>query len=132
MPFEVFREARSALPEVQPQVTILTNGVLTLNRSAVEALGSPQVVELLYDRDEQIIGLRPTDPSEPHARPLRSPTKASTRQVSIHLFAKHYGIDLSTSRRYPAELRGDVLTIDLKGDSVVVTRRRGQALEVVE
>ena len=54
--FEVF--TRRMVPLVkQPTATLQKRGTMSLNKAAHVALGSPDAVELLYDRAEQIIGM---------------------------------------------------------------------------
>jgi hypothetical protein len=40
-------------------------------------------------------------------------------------FTKYYGIDTSVSRRWQAAMEGDILCVDLKQESTVVTGNRG-------
>lgn len=47
-----------------PQVSIQKRGQLMLNAPAFNALGQPTAVELLFDREEQTIGMRQVDPEE--------------------------------------------------------------------
>jgi hypothetical protein len=79
-------------------------------------MGSPKAVHLLYDRVDQIIGLRPADPDDPDSYPPRTlPKRGETGPhiVTAAAFCTHYGID-TTPRRYNAFFKDGILCIDLK------------------
>ncbi len=112
-----------------PYVTIQKRGSMSFNRSAHAALGSPEAVELLYDPDEKIIGVRAVEATVEHAYPIR-PTgggkgaDAGSFMVSGRAFTQYYAIDTEVSRRYPATMADDVLCIDLRGQATEVTSNR--------
>lgn len=116
------RFTRSMVPSrSQPWVTIQKRGNLSLNRSAFVALGSPESVELLYDRDAQVIGMRKTFATDADGVHVRSTPRSTNGPwlVSALAFTKFYGIDTSETRRWPAHLDGDILCIDLTGESTI-------------
>jgi hypothetical protein len=130
MPFEVF-DKRTAAVSKSPFVTVQkNNGPLSMNRPAYELMDKPEAVELLFDREEQLIGFHPVPITSPKAFPVRPQGKNSaTLMVAGQSFTKHYGIDTRVARRYPVEMRDDVLVVDLKGESVEVRSpgRRSEA-----
>ena len=112
-----------------PYVTIQKRGTMSFNKSAHAALGSPEAVELLYDADAQIIGVRPVEATVEHAYPIRATgggkgDDARSYMVSGRAFAQYYKIDTEVSRRYPATMADDVLCIDLTGQATEVTSNR--------
>ena len=114
----------------QPFVTIQRKGLISLNRTAHDMLGKPEAVELLYDRDEKIIGLRRVDPSETFAYPVR--TQASSNfLIAGTAFTSYYGIDVSVARRYRAAMMDDVLAVDLKQEPTEVTGPRARERELI-
>jgi hypothetical protein len=123
--FEVF--TRRMVPLVkQPAVTIQRRGNISVNRAAYEALGKPEAVELLYDPDEKIVGFRPIPTTKDHAYPMRP---QGQKEIGPYLvagmaFTKYYGIDTTVARRWPAEMQGDILCVDLKQESTIVTSNR--------
>ena|SRR5215208_509046 len=124
MPFEVF-DSKSAGATKNPMVTIQKDGPFSLNRAAYELIGSPEAVELLFDRENQLIGFRPTASDNPRAFvPRPQGPNASTVMIAGRRFAQHYELDVSKARRYPVEKRDDILILDLSADSVVVTGPR--------
>lgn len=127
MPFEEF-DRRAATASKSPFVTIQRRGPFSLNRAAVELMGNPEAVVLLYDKEEKLIGFRPAPLTNPRALPVRSQGKnASTFMVAGQAFAQHYDLDTSVARRYAVEMQGDLLVLDLKAESVDVTGPRASS-----
>jgi hypothetical protein len=128
MGFEVFNKRLAPLSKT-PSVTIQKRGLMSLNRAAYALLGEPKAVELLYDREERVIGLRPVSEDVPHAYPLRaqsSKQQAGPLMLAGTAFTQHYDIDTSVSRRWVPRMRGEVLCIDLKQEGVEATSNRGR------
>jgi hypothetical protein len=116
VPFERY-DRRSAPIRTSPFVTLQRRGPMSLNMAAYELLGKPEAAELLFDRENQLIGLRKVSATEPYAFPVRPQGrkggKPSNYVMSTQAFTKHYAIDTSIARRFPAEMQEDILTIDL-------------------
>jgi hypothetical protein len=101
-----------------PFVTIQRGGrVMTINRAAYEMLGGPEAVELLWNKQNRVIGVRKVSPKVPYAFPLRAQGRKgrepSNYLVATQAFTKYYGIDTSVAMRYPVEMQEDVLTVPL-------------------
>jgi hypothetical protein len=128
VPFETFKRQR-VRPGREPFLTIQRKGVFSLNRPAFEALEQPESVELLYDPEARLIGLRKVDSGLEHAYMVRSlggRGADSTFLISGTAFTNYYGIDTSTSTRRTGRMEGDMLVIDLNdpGTEVSSNRRR--------
>lgn len=124
MAFETF-DKRSATATKSPMVTLQRGGPFSLNKAAYHLADSPEAVELLYDRENQLIGFRPVSPSSPRAFPVRPQGKnESTFMIAGQAFAKYYELDTSKARRYAVSKEEDMLVLDLKSDSVEVTGPR--------
>ncbi|MFJ4972448.1 hypothetical protein [Streptomyces sp. NPDC088755] len=123
--FETFTKRMAPLVK-QPFVTIQKRGTISLNAAAHALLGKPEAVELLYDREESVVGFRPVPRESEHAYPLRAQNNKSVGPyiVSGTAFVKYYNIDTTVSRRWVASLVGDVLCVDLKHGGTVVTSNR--------
>jgi hypothetical protein len=122
--FESFSRRMVPLQAV-PHVTVQKRGTLSLNRSAFEALGAPDAVKLLYDRDARIIGLRAVPAADPDASLVRASSRGrGPWVVSAMAFTKFYGIDTSTTVRRQAYLEDDVLCVDLRLEGVPGTGDR--------
>jgi hypothetical protein len=114
MPFEVFKK-RMVAQTGQPQVTIQRGGrTIAFNEAALVALDRPEALELLYDREAQVMGLRAVSKDAPHAYIVLHNSRGTTHMVAGLLFTKHCGIPTDVARRWPASMDGDVLCIDFK------------------
>jgi hypothetical protein len=111
--FEVFTGRAHPAGE-EEVITIYRRGLVSVNRAAHKALGEPEAVELLYDRDERVMGMRGVSPDVQHAYPVRRQRATSSLLVSGRAFTRGYGIPTETARRYRAQMMGDVLAVDLK------------------
>ena len=125
--FESFNR-RMVPMQAAPHVTIQKRGTLSLNRSAFEALGAPDAVKLLYDRDARIVGLRAVPAADPDASLVRGSSRGrGPWVVSAMAFTRFYAIDTSTTLRREAYLEDDVLCVDLRRAGVPVTSTRGSS-----
>ncbi len=127
MAFETFQKNRMP-SKGEPAVTIQKRGALSLNNAAFEALGSPSFVELLYDRDERLIGIRRSDEDTSHAYAVRGTgINQATRVVSGKAFLAYYEIPRDVARRWIAEERDGMLVIDLKQPGTEVSGHSSRA-----
>jgi hypothetical protein len=125
MAFEVFDKRLTPLAKA-PVVTIQKRGVLSLNRAAHALIGGAETVELLFDRDEQVIGIRPVADNVPHGYPVRSLSTKSTGPLLIAGtgFTQYYGIDTTTARRWTPTVQDNILCIDLKNPGTPIVGNR--------
>jgi hypothetical protein len=112
MAFELFTR-ETAAASGKPTISIQKKGIISLNRAAYELLGRPRAVELLYDRERQLVGLRVGSEGGEHAQVVRPTTNGSAFLVSAARFAKHYGIPVDEGHRWPAEREENVILIDI-------------------
>jgi hypothetical protein len=129
LPFELY-DRRSAPIRTSPFVTLQRRGPMSLNMAAYELLGKPEAAALLFDRENQLIGIRNVPPTEPYAFPVRPQgrkgEKPSNYVMSTQAFTKYYGIDTSIAMRYPVEMQDDIMVIDL-GRGVEATGPRDKS-----
>ncbi|MHC5560829.1 hypothetical protein [Kocuria sp. U4B] len=125
MPFEVFDKRMTPLAKA-PSVTIQKRGVISLNRAAHDLVDNAETVELLYDRDRQIMALRAADDSSPHAYAVRNGSRRGPGQaiVSATAFTQHYGIDTTATRRWKPFVEDGMLCVDLTEEGTVITGNR--------
>jgi hypothetical protein len=128
MPFETFMRQRAPVTG-DPTVTIQKRGTLSLNVPAYVALGSPDAVELLFDREQRLMALRAVDPSAESAYPIRPLGRGSTWLVSGKAFMKFYGIETGGARRWAGRIEDGLLILDLKepGTDVSIGGRNQEA-----
>lgn len=118
--FEVFNR-RATLEKTPPLVTLQPRGTLALNQAAKDALGDPQHVELLFDRKQQVIGIRAAaDPDSSSSYPLKEKANGRVYITGEPEFFEYYHIQTGRARRFEGKMVDDVLTIDLKGRSTSV------------
>ena len=91
--FESFSRTMLSL-DADPRITIHKRGTISLNRSAFAALGSPDAVELLFDRQRSIVGLRAVDQKADNAYLVRTGARRSKRAVGhlghgVHEVLRH-------------------------------------------
>ena len=80
-----------------PRVTLSRTNVLTMNKAAYEALGSPATVKLKYEEDRRVIGIMPHDPRRANAFPVKqcSGKASNIRRIHLHPFCVNFGIEIS-------------------------------------
>lgn len=129
--FETFTKRMTPLGR-KPYVTIQKRGLMSFNKAAHIALGEPSAVELMYNKDAQIIAVRAASEDVAHAYPFRSlggqkkdgPADPTTFIVGATAFTNYYAIPTEVSKRWQAEVVDKVLFIDLKTEGLVVTSNR--------
>ncbi len=126
--FETFNRDLPQL-KADPQITILRRGILSLNKPAHSALGSPDAVELLYDSCERVLGLRPVDPRATNGYVVRRPRSGGRGPfvITAMAFTRLYDIDTAQSLRWDAYLDDDgVLCVCLDDVATPVTSNRAR------
>lgn len=126
MGFEVFQKTSAPLAKV-PSVTLQKSGLLSMNRAAMALIGTPQQVELLWDADRRVIGLRATTAENPNAYPARPQNAKADKGpilVAAATFTQYYKIQTDESRRWVPFQEGDILCIDLTEPGQAVTSNR--------
>lgn len=111
--FVQFELKGPALTHSTPNVSISRNGNITLNKAAKDLVDSSDSFVLLYDAENQLIGLRPGR-GEPNARRVRASSNQRTWTISAEGFLKHFGVMHSEGRSYLPTLDGGVLVLDLR------------------
>src|SRR5438477_387906 len=108
--FEVFNKVTTV--GEAPALTLQRSGLISLNRGAHEAMGKPGAVELLFDKEEQLMGLRPTSLSCANAVRLREQSSGSGFVISARAFVQHFNISIEFAHRHRAELVDGILCAD--------------------
>jgi hypothetical protein len=131
MPFEVFSK-RAAGKLKQPTITVQKRGTLSLNASAASFLADGEIpneiqVELLYDREAKIIGIRRAKELHPNVYTLRKQQKSDSYLLAGRAFTQYYQIPVGEARRYNATDFGDgILGANLNDEYSTVTRDRDE------
>jgi hypothetical protein len=122
MAFEVYdrKNLHTAPSKLDPVGTIRSNGDLTISPEAYELMGEPKQVELLYDPQNKIVGMRESE--EYHAYRVAR-TTCGWKLISMKSMLKFYGITVTESTRYNITVRDGVAQINLRKPIKVVSRR---------
>lgn len=127
MAFEVFQKSSAPVSKV-PTVTIQRRGLMSLNRAAHGLIGAPDFVELLWDAERRIVGLRAADEGNPNAYPARPQSSSKDNKgpilVAGAVFARHYDIPTDESRRWVVRADDGILLVELDKESQKVTSNR--------
>ncbi|MHB0877037.1 MAG: hypothetical protein ACYC5O_13450 [Anaerolineae bacterium] len=109
---------------VQPTVSIQKSGAVTWNQSAHETMGQPDMVEILFDQDRGLLGLRPTRRSEGSFR-VRRLGPQNTWITSARGALRRVGLLPENAFRQVAQQDETVLAIDVT-ELLERTRQPGQ------
>lgn len=138
MAFKVFEKGSAPTPTV-PTVTIQKRGLFSLNDAAYKLLDEPEYIAFLYDVDEQLIALKPTDSTDLNGYPARRQTPAgksgkATGPVLIagSMFTRFIDMDTSQARRWTPELRDGMLLIDRKTEGALVISNRNRRKQTAD
>ncbi|HEY2295721.1 MAG TPA: hypothetical protein VGM86_33880 [Thermoanaerobaculia bacterium] len=143
MAFEVFSK-RSAGKMKQPTITVQKRGTLSVNASAAAFLNGGEMpekelpVELLFDRELMVLGLRRAQSEHGSVYNLRKQSASDSFLLAGKAFTAYYGIPTGEARRYLAKDFGDgILGAELGGDYADASREETDAgavpaAEVVE
>ena len=80
-------------------VTLNDSGVLLMNKKAWETLGAPDHIVLMFDRMNNMIGLRSGSAEEKNAFPVKGMQNYS-RIVYASPFCVHYGLELDRTMMF--------------------------------
>lgn len=129
MAFKVFEKSSAPVGTV-PSVTIQKRGLISLNRAAFNLIGAPGAVELLWDEERRVIGLRPAPIDKPNAYPARPQSSKTDRGPVLFagsLFTRFISLDTSDAHRWAPTVEDEILCIDLNTPGQTVRSNRTKA-----
>lgn len=130
MAFEVYAKGSAPIATV-PSLTIQKRGLISVNRAAFALLDQPEAVELMWDKDRQVIGLRSVPIDSTNAYPVRPQASNSTKGpllIAGNLFTRYIGLDTTEAHRWVPRLEDGILIVDLNTPGAKVNaNRRGPA-----
>ena len=105
-------------------ITINRKSVLTFNRFAVDALGNPDAVKLLFEKKESLIGIVASSLKDKDAFPLK-PKNRVNWVVNLAPFCRNHKIVIEKTEKFDHPEIDDqgILRLDLKGTHDVSIRR---------
>lgn len=131
MGFELF-DKRAAGKTKVPTITIQRKGTMSVNAAAAALIAGGEIpmemsVELLYDRDNKIVGIRRATREHPSIYNLRKQKNSDSYLLGGKAFTQFYSIDTTESRRYTARKYEDgIVGVNLNDDYRTVTRGEGE------
>lgn len=143
MTFVKFEKRQRTSKAKTPRLTVGQSGVLALNKAAVVQfeLANIEYVELYYDVDNKIIGVKPVSEESDFRSTLRD--RNAGMDVFAKLFFDHFNIDYSETHRYAvawddehemlvAQIGGYTITCDLaKGKDYSVSNKPMSAADLI-
>ena len=126
--WEVFTAGPTKPGEDRLYLSINQKGQIFINRRAVEALGSPEAVELLFSKPTTKIGIRRVSPKMTNAFPLKDRPDGNAKMIQASPFCRNHGIKVQGTVAFnQVELNEDaMLILDLTNTSRV-SRVPGQS-----
>ena len=108
-------------------VTMGRKGDILIGARAYEKHGQPEAAILLFDRGNQLIGLRPTNVHSGNTYPFQPKPGSKHRIIRANRFCRHYGIrtDHLIAFINPVIDRDGTLVLDLRA-----TRRIGKSADL--
>jgi hypothetical protein len=127
MAFEIFTGKNSRATGYA--LTIDKRGLFSISGEAYAALSEPTAVQLLFDRENQVLALWPIEAGAENSYGVRTYSRGAAAHVTGTAFLRHYGIDFPTgpALRRTAEIRDGMLQVDLRQEPVKVTSNRAKA-----
>lgn len=126
MAFEVYQKGSAPVASV-PSVTVQKRGLISINRAAFTLMKQPEAVELMWDKDRRVIGLRPVSLSAPNAYPVRPQAANASRGpllIAGNLFTRYIGLNTDEAHRWTPRMEDDVLCIDVGTPGAKVNSNR--------
>ncbi len=77
------------------RVSLNARGNFALNQKAVDLLGSPEAIVLMYDRANRLIGLKASSPDIDHAYELKRQGTSQSYFLRAKSFCNFYGLDIA-------------------------------------
>lgn len=127
--FEVFTGRSKPASNKVMRVVLNKRGIFSLNQATFLALGEPKAVELLYDRQNQVIGMKTVPEDTRHAYPVRTQKNAKSYLIGARAFSAFYELDIKDRLSFEPVMEDEVLVLEM-GTALSVApraRRNGKA-----
>ena len=119
--WEVFTAGPTKPKEDRLYLSLNHKGQILINRRALEAIGSPEAVELLFSKPTSKIGIRRVSPKMTSAFPLKDRPDSYAKMIHASPFCRSYNIKVKGTVAFNhVELDNDaMLILDLANTSRV-------------
>jgi hypothetical protein len=105
------------------RVSLNPRGTFSLNHATFEAMGHPEAVELLFDRESKVVGFKPVGLDVRHAYQVRTQKNSKSYLVGAQAFCKYYEIEPPQTMAFEPELADGILEVDLKKSIEIAPRK---------
>ncbi len=107
------------------RVSLNGRGHFLLNQKAVDELGSPEAVVLLFDRTDRFIGIKASTPDIEHSYELKRQGSSQNYLIRAKSFCSYYAISVGDTIVFnDAQLEDGMIVLDLGNTTEVVRRAR--------
>ncbi len=123
--WQIFRGGETKPRNSDFAITINRDFVLKMNRYTRNILGDPEAILLMYNPDENVIGIAATHKDDPDGFSVK--VKGGISYV-VHTapFCRHHGLFFQATEKFvmPGLTREGYVTLDLKNTSVASRRKK--------
>src|SRR5678815_5524728 len=121
-----FEGAQNGKRKEMARVTLGRSKAILLNEYAYRAIGEPAAVEMFFDGNRKLIGLKACDPQKKNAFALRRSKQGKHVQVGVGAFLTHFGIKPERTVLFEdIDIDSDgMLTLDLTKTTLVTRGSR--------
>ena len=122
--FEEFTGRSTPASSKTMRIAIQRRGTMSFNKATFEALGKPDAIILLFDKETRAVGIKATSQDTKHAYPVRKQPNSNSFLVAAQAFCKYYDIDTEATRAYYPQLEDGMIVFELDKGAEIPTRRR--------
>ena len=117
----VFEGMQNGRRSQRVRVTLNKQRTMVLNKVAYEGIGAPKAVELMFDANQKLIGLRRCDPGKKNAFFIRPSEQGRHVSIALGSFLTHFEIKPTRTMLFEdPKLDADgLLTLDLTKTTAV-------------
>ena len=105
------------------RVTLGQRHVFYINKAAYEVLGRPGAVELRYDGNRRIIGMKPIDPRLKNAFPVKPHSTGNYHKIHAAAALRHFRLRIEGTNLFDAADFTDEGILELPMDSMITVGR---------
>lgn len=102
-------------------VTLNAKGEIVIGAAAFERFGRPEVAVLLFDKEQELIGVLPASSRAKNAYPLKGKKVGRHRTIRANRFCRHHGIRVAATMAFnkPEIDEEGVLVLDMNDARIV-------------
>ena len=122
----VFEGMQNGRRSQRPRVTLNKHRTMVMNQIAYKGIGAPKAVELMFDTNRKLIGLRSCDPAKKNAFSIRPSKQGRHVSIALGAFLTHFDIKPSRTVLFEDPLINPdgLLTLDLTKTTAVTRGSR--------